>query len=204
MTTTQEAQVITWEQHQREINELKAQVRSVAKKYTTRHGWCNEVNNALEEAGLGVQWRDFGVTMVITRSVNVQVNAELTEEQAAAAIHATLISGKGTDKVIRVLGRPHDEAAESTVIEGRLDLPGMEPVAIAVLPAGYGYKYTSGEGRVRHVLSNRSMRRARDGSYASSMCGKNSYSWSDTSSRDEGRVCNTCATRTGNVTGGVA
>ena len=182
-----------------EVAELKERVRTVAKKYTDRHGWCNAVNNALKECG------------VITEEKNVPVKIlfSVSGSEPTEAVKKF--------KVSDLINLSHDEqiAYIAEQIAPKVSVAGVTvtlPVNVsdiflyegdAPLEAddyrGHRTFFTSVEGRVRHLTltpfesEGSFTTHVASSRYMTSLCGNgDTYGPTLTSQRDEGRICANC------------
>lgn len=182
-----------------EVIALKAQVEQTARKYAREHNWCSVVNQALKEMGIEPsETINITVEGMVPFALDVAVPkaifAGLSEDEEMTAAAKLLDEGSITyhppGGVRRVPG--------TTAKGGSMLVASVEMYAGKVdddLPEGYAKVFTSSEGRVAHILDHGESSRRRDGRWAVALCRAESYSWAETSARDEGRTCARCSER---------
>lgn len=69
-----------------EVAALKAKVKTVATKYTNRHGWCEEVNKALKEIGIDDE-----------KTITIGVSLDFLPEPVKTTILPSLLAGLDDD-----------------------------------------------------------------------------------------------------------
>lgn len=189
--------------HKAEIRAIKTKVNEVAQKYTKRHGWCDVVNAALAEAGMGRTYKTVEVEMVLPTSYTIEVDAEEYEEMDEEQ-RKTLIAGSVSFSTVLT-------PVTDSVRVGRAHATGTEPAVQAITeskvigmsatrtPAGYEWMFTSNEGRVQHLTfpTNNAYSRNR----RSALCGAGSTwtEWTIDSDRSEGRRCERCERAANNM-----
>lgn len=170
-----------------ELAEFKAKVRTVAKKYTDKHGWCAEVNRALKELGIEDEKQvKLGVTTSMGLQLEVKVAPSLlngldenAQKQKVVEVIGPLSLSGGTS-VTAVISLTPETITEMKVVE-------VTEVTPAEPPQGWEWAYTSDEGRVLHLFQD-----DRHGSYSVAACGTSTYYQTQRSSRGEARRCANC------------
>lgn len=182
-----------------EVAELKERVRTVAKKYTDRHGWCSAVNSALKECGISTEEKKVPVKILFSVSgsepteavkkfkVSDLINLSHDEQIAYIAEQiAPKVSVAGVSVTLPV------NVSDISLHEGDAPLEASDY-------RGHRGFFTSLEGRVRHLTrqtfetEEAYTSHIASARYASSLCGSgDTYGPSLTSQRDEGRVCANC------------
>lgn len=184
------------------LADFKGQVAVTARKYATAHGWCSVVDDALREMGIDPRNPGGnGVTLYARVVINMPVEVvvgitdptpfvDKTEDEQKEAI-ARLISARVTFGNVTGVNVLSQNLLPVTV----LSLDNHEG-DIGGVPPGYLGRFTSGDGRVKHLVGVDEQRRLDRGHGVTALCGQLSYGWTEHSSRDEGRVCERCMART--------
>lgn len=182
-----------------EVAELKERVRTVAKKYTDKHGWCSAVNSALKECGVNTE----------EKKVPVKILFSVSGSESTEAVKKF--------KVSDLINLSHDEqiAYIAEQIAPKVSVAGVTvtlPVVVSDIslhegdapPEAADYRghrmfFTSVEGRVRHLTrqafetEEAFARHIASSRYGYALCGSgDTYGPTLTSQRDEGRVCIAC------------
>jgi hypothetical protein len=145
---------------QREVAELKRRVKEVADKYTTRHGWCNVVNDALTEIGIG-QSSNIYVEMSVQASVKAVVEVDpaklmgMSDEEQREYFQGKLREN-AMHTVLRNNGqRANADGSDAQIVYEVTELNNYEPVGTTVngvtIPPGYRAAYTYYGTRVHLV-----------------------------------------------------
>lgn len=179
-----------------EVAALKDKVREVANKYAKRHSWCSVVNAALKECGIDPD----------PPKIRVQIEFSVAGSKTQTAIKNFRISDlAGKDDTAQKVWVANEIAPTVEVAGTKVLLPVVildlsEAAATArstnvlgVVPDGYVGRFLSDEGRVKHLIREGDL--AHYGRRKNFLCGQYSYYPSETSSRDEGRICAKCSGR---------
>lgn len=182
-----------------EIKQYKAQVKEVAQRYGKQHNMCGVLNKALKEIGI----EDEKPVLVTATTV-----PPLAMTFQVKALPSTL-SGKTEDEqkaiVAGLIGQVSLAAGKNvTLVNVALTAETIATLAVSDKPAvpdtpvGYTWKFTSEEGRVKHLFSN-DQRRSWRGYTA--LCGTEAYvGTSLTSKRSEDRNCKNCENKVPGLT----
>ena len=130
-----------------EVIEFKERVEKTARKFADRYGWCEQVDLALRELGIGLEKRaevsftlDNGMQAQIEVKINDFQHFESQEQQfdALSLMIAEMLKASGIKTTVTV--------KEAVVLP-----PKEEPIKDA--PPGYVWAYSSDKGRVLHLFS---------------------------------------------------
>lgn len=198
-------QVITAEasrvkQLEKELADLKKNVTTVAQREAKKHNWCSVVDKALEEMGLGPKWVRGSIEVNVKLRVNCDVDENVypnDQSETRESLRLEIENSLKIPKTFSAAGLKFAKTAQSVTVAnvslGDVDfepyLPTEERPVDTDVPDGFQARFTSNDGRVRHYVPI--LRRGR--LYA--MCLKSSRDWSESSTRDEGRVCAECVRR---------
>jgi len=194
-----------------DVTALKQKVRDVAKTYTSRHGWCREVKNALREAGIEDE-----------RKINVEITftvAGSDEQKTIAGFPVSDLAGKTDEEQKQIVAekiapKVNVAGAQVTIPVTIVDLNKSDKQAVGGLggleyPDAYIHFYVSDSGRVAHLANKPSsvmagqsvedylQRQRNSGGALYSVCGEAAYYPVSTSNRSENRLCQNCVSRVG-------
>ena len=174
-----------------EVEAVKKKVREVSMKYAERHGWCGEVQEALVEADVldGVSAdrvlvrAEALVPMTLTFEIDVAEVPETEEDQRAALAKLfTNYLELGASGPLRYGEQQLGEFQVGAFTDVKF---GGQVYDGFTVPTNMFARFASDVTKVRHLLTHR-----RPQGYA--LCGHLSVYWSDTSTKDVGRVCVRC------------
>lgn len=200
-----------------DVTALKKRVVEVTHRYTNAHGWCNEANNALREAGVLDSPKN-NIRVAITFTV-----AGSEEQQAVKVFNAAdLIELSDDERKAFVAEQIMPDVSVAGVKVNLpvtiIDLNNTEATGMnsgLAYPEEFQHFYSSQEGRVAHLIrADRLHRRVREAiangeppevveaamkrGYIAATCGMNAaYSATLTSTRSENRICVKCIERAG-------
>jgi hypothetical protein len=141
------------EAHAKEIRELKQKVTQVAKRYATTYNWCEVVDQALSEMGMGPDWQRVEVTLnvatVLQLDIDVNELSAMSEAEQHAYIKEQLDLGITTSPKPSVRNVAVVERDEQVIEIGE---PTPPPPGAVNPPVGAVARYTSTEGRVLHYV----------------------------------------------------
>lgn len=169
-----------------EVRELKATVREVAKKYTAKYSWCNEVNSALKEMGIeAVKTVKVDVTTSHPFSFTVKVDpyrlVGLTED-AQKKVLADIIGDVKIGASSSVVGAASLKITPASIVTMTLK-PSLRRDATETREGHW--MYVSSEGRVRHLMRQGYRREV-------TTCGADAWYPTETSARGKGDYCKKC------------
>lgn len=209
-------------QESQEVKDLKDTIKKVAKAYTDRHGWCNEVNNALRDAGItdSSTMMEVDIDVLVTAKIPVRLDVGNLKGKTQEEINKHV-----QDLLPRACAAPYFSGSrnDTEIANTALQRTDVEPYKVDwqvqdinqfVPPPPprteiddfmerinldwefYRLGFTSREGRVMHIVN----RDRWDRGY-SAACHNGSpafrQAWSRTSTRSEHRVCVQCLRTTG-------
>ncbi len=170
---------LIFEPESAEVEALKARVKAVAKKYTDRHGWCDEVGAALREIGVD---GDRNIEVVVTLAepfppLTVRISASDLHEKTAAQQAKALLSA-ATQEVVVYTGSSNHTLTKKQVIDL---IAGLSLAPQPVMPAAdpiNSWRVLS-QGKIAHLFTDFDKRTA-DEYYVYSACGSHGELGEDT------------------------
>lgn len=185
MTTTTE-EVMTIEEHERRMAEFRAKVRAEAMEMARRHNLCSTVEETLHKVGI-----DNGIRYVtITRQEQITQTLKVPEDLIFGMDEAAL--AKAAKQYVE--GKLPNSRAWNSVEQINYVTSPVGEVTVSMVDGldTYDQRYSSSEGRVKHLVRLIGTDSFEDEALCGAEFREEWNRWPEYSARGENRLCANC------------